>query len=155
MKLLIAGSAGVPLCDQLSGSSRVTRRESVVKPAPSLAFARLATSLTLALTVVAGTAATCSAAAGENPIVLIAPLGDEGVSIFDLDVLLILDHSSDIQTVDPDPATQFHGKAYRELGAEPVPIPHPNVRTPSSRPPVAAASVYRRSQPCQGCGNRL
>jgi hypothetical protein len=121
LQLLTAGSAGVRMCDQPSRSSRVTRRESVMKPAPSLAVARLAKGLTLAFAVIAGiSAAPRSAAADNNPIRFIPPLGGETVSITDSD---------------PDPATQFHGKVYRELGAEPVPIPHPNARTRSSRPP--------------------
>jgi hypothetical protein len=61
------------------------------------------------------------------------------------DIPLILADATDIQTVDPDPSTRFHGKAYRQLGAEPVPIPHPNASTPSGRPDRGGL-VYRRSQ---------
>ena len=135
MQLLTANSADAPLCDQPSRPSRATRRESVMTPAPSLAFGRLTRGLTLALAVIAGISAEPgSAAANENPIVFIPTLGGEAVSMVDSELPPILDHSSDIQIVDPDPATQFHGKAYRELGAEPVPIPHPNARAPSGRP---------------------
>jgi hypothetical protein len=134
MQLLTAVLAGVLLYDQPSRSSRLTRREGVMKPAPSLAFARLAKGLTLALAMIAGTAAaTGFAAANENPIVFIPPLGGEAVSMTDSEMPLMLDWR-DIPTVDPDPASQFHGKVYRELGAERVPIPHPNARAASSRP---------------------
>ena len=132
MQLLTAGSAGVPMCDQTSRSSRVTPRESVMKPAPSLAFSRLAKGLALVL--IAGiSAAPGSAATNENQIVFIPALGGEAVSMTDSEMPLMLDWR-DIPTVDPDPAAQFHGKVYRELGAEPVPIPHPNARAASSRP---------------------
>ena len=134
MQLLTAVLAGVLLYDQPSRSSRLTRREGVMKPAPSLAFARLAKGVTLALAVIAGTAAaTGFAAANENPIVFIPPLGGEAVSMTDSEMPLMLDWR-DIPTVDRDPASQFHGKVYRELGAERVPIPHPNARAASSRP---------------------
>jgi hypothetical protein len=134
-KLLVtANSADVPLCDKPGRSSRATRRASVMTPAPSLACARLATGLALALAVIAGISlAPRSAAANDDPIVFIPSLGGEAVSMTDSEMPLMLDWR-DIQTVDPDPAAQFHGKAYRELGAEPVPIPHPNARAPSSRP---------------------
>ena len=135
MQLPTANSADVPLCDQPSRPSRATRREGVMTPAPSLAFGRLTKGLSLALAVIAGVSlAPRSAAANDNPIVFIPSLSGEAVSMTDSEMPLMLDYSSDIQTVDPDPAAQFHGKAYRELGAEPVPIPHPNARAPSGRP---------------------
>ena len=135
MQLLTAASTDVRLRRQICRSAGVSRRESVMTLAPSLAFGCLTKGLTLALAVIAGISAEPgSAAANENPIVFIPTLGGEAVSMVDSELPPILDHSSDIQTVDPDPATQFHGKAYRELGAEPVPIPHPNARAPSGRP---------------------
>lgn len=134
MQLVTADSAAVPLCDQPSRPSRVTRRESVMKPASSAAFARLAKGLTLALAVIAGISLAPRSAANDNPIVFMPSLGGEAVSMTDSEMPMMLDYSSDIQTVDPDPAAQFHGKVYRELGAEPVPIPHPNARAPSGRP---------------------
>jgi hypothetical protein len=45
------------LCDQRSRSSRVTRCKSVMKSAPSITFARVATGVTLALAVIAGISA--------------------------------------------------------------------------------------------------
>jgi hypothetical protein len=64
MQLLNAASADVPLRDRACRSAHVTRRQSAIKPVASLAFARLAKGLALALAVMAGMAAApCSAAA--------------------------------------------------------------------------------------------
>ena len=141
MQLLTAASTDVPQRDQTCRSARTTRRQGAMKPAPSLAYARLAQGLSLALAVIAGISlAPRSAAANDNPIVFIPSLGGEAVSMTDSEMPLMLDWR-DVQTVDPDPAARFHGKVYRELGAEPVPIPHPNARAPSSRAGRAGLGV--------------
>jgi hypothetical protein len=117
-----AAAIEVPQRDQRRGFSRITQRDGVGKPAANTAFARLAKGLTLAFAMIAGiSAAPGSGSANENPI---------GAS----NMPLILADPTEIQTVDPDPITRFHGKAYRQLGAEPVPIPHPNASAPSGRP---------------------
>ena len=133
MQPLTAASRDVPPRDQYRRFSRIARRERVGKPAANTTFARLANRFTLALAMIVGiSAAPGSGSANENPI-------DAS------DIPLILADATDIQTVDPDPSTRFHGKAYRQLGLSRCLSPIPMHRLlPAGR--VAAASVYRRSQ---------
>ena len=117
MHLLTAASTDVPVRDEQSRSSRVTRLERVMRPVASNACARLPKALALALAVVAGIAAVgCPAAADEtsntsrrNSAVAIAsrPAAAERQRI--------PPHRTDPQTVDPDPSTRFVEQLYEQL----------------------------------------
>jgi hypothetical protein len=121
------------LCDQRSRSSRVTRCKSVMKPAPSITFARVATGVTLALAVIAGISAPRSAVADEAPIVFMLAQADQADSGIHSDSLaaeasrqtrpgpiaaggqLIPTHPTDPQTGDPDSGTTYVEKFYKQL----------------------------------------
>jgi hypothetical protein len=117
MHLLTAASTDVPVRDEHSRSSRVTRRERVMRPAAGYACARLPKALTLALAVVAGIAAVAGSAAADetsnaswwNSAVAIAsrPAAAERQQI--------PAHRTNPQTVDPDPSTRFVEKLYEQL----------------------------------------
>jgi hypothetical protein len=137
MHLLTAVSTDVPLCDQRSRSSRVTRRKSVMKPVVSIAFAELAKGLTLALAVIAGiSAAPPSAVADKAPIVFMLARADQADSGIHSDALaaeanrqtrstltaagrqLLPAHRSGSQSGDPDPETTYVEKLYKQLMRE-------------------------------------
>ena len=121
MQLLTAASRHVTLGDRHRRFSHITRR--------------LVKGLTVSLPVIAGiSAAPGSAGANENAIVIIPSLSDQAAPMIHSDAPLILADPTNIQTVDPNPFTRFHGKAYRQLGAEPVPIPDPSASPISGRP---------------------
>jgi hypothetical protein len=122
------------LCDQRSRSSRVTRCKSVMKPAPSITFARVATGVTLALAVIAGiSAAPRSAVADEAPIVFMLAQAEQADSGIHSDTLageasrqtmsrpiaagrqLIPAQPTDPQTGDPDPGTTYVEKFFKQL----------------------------------------
>ena len=117
MHLLTAASTDVPVRDEHSRSSRVTRLARVMRPVASYACARLPKALALALAAVAGIAAVaCSAAADEtsnasrwNSTVAIAspPAAVERQRI--------PAHRTDPQTVDPDPSTRLIEQLYKQL----------------------------------------
>jgi hypothetical protein len=124
MHLLAAASGNVPLRHQDSRSARVTGRETVMKPPASIAFARRATALALALTVLAGIAAAPrSATSGETwkasrqTSVVAAPpsamlvAGRQRIAV----------QPTGRRTVDPDPSTRFVEKLYKELMHWPAP----------------------------------
>jgi hypothetical protein len=114
-------------------SSRVTMCKSVVKPAPSITFARVATGVTLALAVIAGiSAAPRSAVADEAPIVFMLAQAEQADSGIHSDTLageasrpprsgpaagrqLIPAQPTDPQTGDPDPETTYVGKFFKQL----------------------------------------
>jgi uncharacterized lipoprotein YbaY len=115
-------------------SSRVTMCKSVVKPAPSITFAQVATGVALALAVIAGiSAAPRSAVADEAPIVFMLAQADQADSGIPSDTLageasrqtgsspiaaggqLIPAHRSDSQTGDPDPDKGYVEKLYKQL----------------------------------------
>jgi hypothetical protein len=115
-------------------SSRVTRCKSVMKPAPSITFARVAMGVTLALAVIAGiSAAPRSALADEAPIVFMLAQADQADSGIHSDTLageasrqtragpiaagrqLIPAQPTDPQTRDPDPGTTYVGKFFKQL----------------------------------------
>jgi hypothetical protein len=115
-------------------SSRVTMCKSVVKPAPSITFARVATGVTLALAVIAGiSAAPRSAVADEAPIVFMLAQADQADSGIHSDSLaaeasrqtrprpiaaggqLIPTQPTDPQTGDPDSGTTYVEKFYKQL----------------------------------------
>ena len=117
MHLLTAASTDVPVRDEHSPSSRVTRRERVMRPVAGNACARLAKALTLALAVVAGIAAVaCSAAADETSK---ASRQTSAVAIASRPAAAerqrIPAHRTDPQTVDPDPTTRLVEKLYEQL----------------------------------------
>jgi hypothetical protein len=121
------------LCDQRSRSSRVTRCNSVMKSAPSITFARVATGVTLALAVIAGiSAAPRSAVADEAPIVFMLAQAEQADSGIHSDTLageasrptrsgpaagrqLIPAQPTDPQTGDPDPETTYVGKFFKKF----------------------------------------
>jgi hypothetical protein len=122
MHLLTAASTDVPVRDEHSRSSRVTRLERVMRPVASNGCAQLPKALALALAVVAGIAAVaCPAAADEtsnasrrNSAVAIAsrPEAPERQRI--------PAHRTDPQTVDPDPTTRLVEKLYEQLMHPPL-----------------------------------
>jgi hypothetical protein len=112
-------------------SSRVTMCKSVVKPAPSITLARVATGVTLALAVIAGiSAAPPSAVADEAPIVFMLAQADQADSGIPSDTLagkasrqtrlgpIAAGRQSeptqptDLQTGDPDHETTFVEKFF-------------------------------------------
>jgi hypothetical protein len=117
MHLLTAASTNVPVRDEHSRSSLVTRRERVMRPVASNTCARLPKALTLALAVVAGIAAVARPAAADetsnaswrNSAVAIAsrPAAAERQRV--------PVHRTDPQTVDPDPSTRFVEQLYEQL----------------------------------------
>ena len=118
MQLLTVASRDVPLRDQHSRSSHVTRQERVMRPVASNAFARLATGLTLALAVIAGTvAATRSAAADEmwkaSRETSAAAAASSPVTPGPERILA--------RPTDPDPATRYVEKLYKQLMRSPRP----------------------------------
>jgi hypothetical protein len=116
MHLLTAASTDVPVRDEHSRSSRVTRRERVMRSVASNACARSAKALALALAVVAGVAVVaCSAAADETSN---ASRRNSAVAIASRPAAerqQIPAHRTDPQTVDPDPSTRFVEKLYEQL----------------------------------------
>jgi hypothetical protein len=117
MQLVTAASSDAQRRDEHSRSSRVTRRERVMRPVASKACARLARALTLALAVVAGIAAVaCPAAADETSD---ASQRYSAVAIASrppaAERQRIPAHRTDPQTVDPDPSTRFVEKLYEQL----------------------------------------
>jgi hypothetical protein len=118
MHLLTAASTDLPVRDEHSRSSRVTRRKRVMSPpVVSNACARLPRALALALAVVAGIPAlVCSAAADEtsdasrrySAVAIASRPGVAGRQ-------RIPAHRTDPQTVDPDPSTRFVEKLYEQL----------------------------------------
>jgi hypothetical protein len=117
MQVPTAASTNVLLRDQTCKSGHVTRRQSAMKPVARTVFARLAKGLALALAVVAGIAvAPCSAAADETPK---ASRQASAVAAPSSPLVAgrqrILAHPTDRQTVDPDPATTYVEKLYKQL----------------------------------------
>jgi hypothetical protein len=122
------------LCDQRSKSSRVTRCKSVMKPAPGITFARVTMGIALALAMIAAISAPPrSAVADEVPIGFMLARADQADSGIHSATLasearsqtrsmpmaakrqLIPAHPSGSQTGDPDPATAYVEKLYKQL----------------------------------------
>ena len=117
MHHLTAASTDVPVRDEHSRSSRVTRRERVMRPVAGNACARLSKVLTLALAVVAGVAAVaCPAEADETSN---ASRRNSAVAIASrpptAERQRIPAYRTDPQTVDPDPSTRLVEKLYEQL----------------------------------------
>jgi hypothetical protein len=115
-------------------SSRVTMCKSVVKPAPSITFARVATGVALALAVIAGiSAAPRSAVADEAPIVFMLAQADQADSGIPSDTLageaspqtrlgpiaagrqVIGAQPADPQTGDPHHETTYVERIFKQL----------------------------------------
>ena len=117
MHLLGAASTDIPVRDEHSRSSHVTRRERVMRPVAGNACARSPKALTLALAVVAAIAAVaCSAAADETSN---ASRWSSTVAISSPPAAAerqrIPAHRTDPQTVDPDPSTRLIEQLYKQL----------------------------------------
>ena len=112
MQLLTAASRSVVLRDQHSWSSRVTRRETVMKPAPSLAFAHLAKGFTLALALAASIAAFACSAAGDET----SWASRQNTAVVAQSSAVVAGRQRILaHPTHPDPATRYVEKLYKQL----------------------------------------